>query len=166
MHTQPCRSGALTAMLVTAAAPANLAAELAHTSPGEECITILLLECRSIPPQSFMAASSVWGVCSTLLLQKTYDLGGGGGWSLITASAQCAYAMTPTANGLTACRMRSHAASAASGLGSLRHCGATPEPTPTGDYPPRASHLPGGQRMTSPALPPGQSTGLVALYAM
>jgi hypothetical protein len=64
----------------------------------------------------------------------------------VTASAQCACAMTPSTNGSTACRMRLHAASAASGPRPLRHCGRTPAPTPTGDYPPRASHFPGGQR--------------------
>ncbi len=32
-------------------------------------------------------------------------------------------------------------------LRPLRHCGHTHAPTPTGDYPPRASHFHGGQRM-------------------
>jgi len=34
-------------------------------------------------------------------------------------------------------------------LRPLRHCGHTPAPTPTGDYPPRASHFRGGQRLPS-----------------
>jgi hypothetical protein len=49
------------------------------------------------------------------------------------ASAQCAYAMIPTAdNSLMACRVGLQAASAASGLRCLRHRGGAPASTPTG----------------------------------
>ncbi len=49
--------------------------------------------------------------------------------------------------GWTAFRMRLHVAFAASGPFAPFATPATrPRPTPTGDYPPRASHFPGGQR--------------------
>jgi REP element-mobilizing transposase RayT len=54
---------------------------------------------------------------------------------------------TAPANGSTACRMRLHTACGSFGTsGPFAPYGRTPAPTPSADYPPRASHFPGGQR--------------------
>jgi len=54
-------------------------------------------------------------------------------------------------NDLTACRMRfAYGLRLLRNLRPLRHCGDTHAPTPTADYPPRASHFPGGQRSKAP----------------
>jgi hypothetical protein len=50
-------------------------------------------------------------------------------------------------NDLTACRVRfAYGLRLLRDLRPLRHSGHTHAPTPTADYPPRASHFPGGQR--------------------
>ena len=50
-------------------------------------------------------------------------------------------------NDSTACRVRLHIASAATGpIGPFATAAIRPRPTPAADYPPRASHFPGGQR--------------------